>query len=294
MTLRRLVSEPLVHFLLLGMGLLVLYGIFGREEEVRDDRIVVSTAQIERLAALWERQWRRPPTEQELTGLIESHIREEVLFREALAIGLDRDDTVIRRRLAQKIDFLAQDLALQGAPPEAELRAFYEANSDKFSEPGRISFSHVYVNRDRRGAEAEPDAKQILASLRSGADPRQQGDRFMLQNHYALRSPDEVARELGTAFATAVFELPVGDWHGPIESGYGIHLVRVEEREEGYLPEFAVVRDQVENDYTSVKRRETNEAFYAKLREGYEIVVEQPALEQEASAASPTPDQGGS
>ncbi|MGB5878789.1 MAG: peptidylprolyl isomerase [Thermoanaerobaculia bacterium] len=291
MTLRRLVREPLVHFLILGMGLLVLYGVFGREKEVRDDRIVVSTAQIERLAALWARQWRRPPTEQELTGLIESHIREEVLFREALAIGLDRDDTVIRRRLAQKIDFLAQDLALQGTPPEADLRAFFEANSDKFGVPGRISFSHVYVNRDRRGAAAESDAKQILASLRAGADPRQQGDRFMLQDHYALRSPDEVARELGTAFATAIFELPVGDWHGPIESGYGLHLVRVEEREEPYLPEFAVVRDKVETEYTSVKRRETNEAFYAKLREGYEIVVEQPVPEQEASAASPTPGQ---
>jgi len=294
MTLRRILREPLVHFLLLGMGLLVLYGIFGREEEARDDRIVVSAAQIERLAALWERQWRRPPTERELTGLIESHIREEVLFREALAIGLDRDDTVIRRRLAQKIDFLAQDLALQGAPPEEELRKFYAENSDKFSQPGRISFSHVYVNRDRRGAESETDAKQILTSLRAGADPRQQGDRFMLQGHYSLRSPAEVARELGTAFATAVFELPVGDWHGPIESGYGLHLVRVEEREEAYLPEFATVRDKVEMEYTSVKRREVNETFYAKLREGYEIVIEQPAPEQKAAKGSPNPTSDGS
>ena len=294
MTLRRILREPLVHFLVLGMGLFVLYGVFRPREDVRDDQIVVSTAQIERLAGLWERQWRRPPTEQELTGLVESHIREEVLYREAQAIGLDRDDTVIRRRLAQKIEFLAQDLALQGSPPEAELRAFFEENSDKFGIPGRLSFTHVYLNRDRRGADTESDARQILASLREGADPGQQGDRFMLQSHYALRSRDEVARELGTAFATSVFELPVADWQGPVESGYGIHLVRVEEREEGYLPEFAVVRDQVENEYTSVKRRETNEAFYAKLREGYEIVVEQPAPEQEASAASPTPDQGGS
>jgi hypothetical protein len=274
--LRRILREPLVHFLVLGLGLLVLYGIFRPAEETRDDRIVVSTAQIERLAALWQRQWRRPPTQQELTGLIESHIREEVLYREAQAIGLDRDDTVIRRRLAQKIEFLAEDLALQGTPPEAELRAFFEENADKFSEPGRLSFTHVYVNRDRRGAAAESDAKQILESLRSGADPNQLGDRFMLQGHYALRSRDEVARELGTAFATSVFELPVGDWHGPVESGYGIHLVRVEEREEGFLPEFEAVRNQVETEYTSVKRRETNEAFYGKLREGYEIVIEQP------------------
>jgi hypothetical protein len=292
--LRRLASEPLVHFLVLGLGLFVLYALFGRGEEVRDNRIVVTTAQIERLAALWERQWRRPPTAQELTGLIESHIREEVLYREAQAIGLDRDDTVIRRRLAQKIEFLAQDLALQGTPPEAELRAFFGANSDKFSVPGRLSFSHVYVNRDRRGVEAEGDAQEILASLRGGANPRQQGDRFMLQGHYALRSRDEVARELGTVFADAVFELPVGDWHGPVESGYGLHLVRVEEREEGYLPEFAAVRDRVETEYTSVKRRETNEAFYAKLREGYEIVVEEPAPEQQTSTVSPATDEGAS
>jgi hypothetical protein len=294
MTLRRILREPLVHFLVLGMGLLVLYGVFRPGEDVRDDQIVVSTAQIERLAALWARQWRRPPTQQEMAGLIESHIREEVLYREAQAIGLDRDDTVIRRRLAQKIEFLAQDLALQGSPPEADLRTFFEENADKFGIPGRLSFTHLYVNRDRRGADAEDDARQILASLREGADPGQQGDRFMLQSHYALRSRDEVARELGTAFATSVFELPVADWQGPVESGYGIHLVRVEEREEGFLPEFEAVRDQVETEYTSVKRRETNEAFYAKLREGYEIVIEQPAPEQEASAASATPDQGGS
>ena len=287
--LRRILREPLVHFLVLGLGLLVLYGIFRPAEETRDDRIVVSTAQIERLAALWQRQWRRPPTQQELTGLIESHIREEVLYREAQAIGLDRDDTVIRRRLAQKIEFLAQDLALQGSPPEAELRAFFEKNADKFGIPGRLSFSHVYVNRDQRGPEAESDAKQILDSLRGGADPSEQGDRFMLQGHYALRSSDEVARELGTAFSTAIFELPVGDWHGPIESGYGIHLVRVEEREEGFLPEFETVRTQVENEYTSVKRRETNETFYAKLREGYEIVIEESQPEGQAADGTPTP-----
>ena len=292
--LRRILREPLVHFLFLGLGLLVLYGIFRPVEEARDDRIVVSTAQIERLAALWQRQWRRPPTEQELTSLIESHIREEVLYREAQAIGLDRDDTVIRRRLAQKIEFLAQDLALQGTPPEAELRSFFEENADKFSQPGRLSFTHVYANRDRRGADTESDAKQILEALRAGADPSQQGDRFMLQGHYALLSRDEIARELGTGFATSVFELPVGDWQGPVESGYGIHLVRVEEREEGYLPEFETVRDRVETEYTSVKRRETNEAFYAKLREGYEIVIEEPQPDPQSPAAGPTPTSGGS
>jgi hypothetical protein len=285
--LRRILREPLVHFLVLGLGLLVLYGVFRPVEKERDNRIVVSNAQIERLAALWARQWRRPPTQQELTGLIDSHIREEVLYREAQAIGLDRDDTVIRRRLAQKIEFLAQDLALQGTPPEADLRAFFEENADKFGIPGRLSFSHVYVNRDQRGAEAENDAKQILDSLRGGAEPSEQGDRFMLQGHYALRSRDEVARELGTAFADSIFELPVGDWHGPIESGYGIHLVRVEEREEGYLPEFETVRNQVENEYTSVKRRETNEAFYAKLREGYEIVIEEPNTDPKSASEAP-------
>jgi hypothetical protein len=285
--LRRILREPLVHFLVLGLGLLVLYGVFRPVEKERDNRIVVSNAQIERLAALWARQWRRPPTQQELTGLIDSHIREEVLYREAQAIGLDRDDTVIRRRLAQKIEFLAQDLALQGTPPEADLRAFFEENADKFGIPGRLSFSHVYVNRDQRGAEAENDAKQILDSLRGGAEPSEQGDRFMLQGHYALRSRDEVARELGTAFADSIFELPVGDWHGPIESGYGIHLVGVEEREEGYLPEFETVRNQVENEYTSVKRRETNEAFYAKLREGYEIVIEEPNTDPKSASEAP-------
>lgn len=290
MSLRKLMKEPLVHFLLLGLGLFVLYGLFSRGEEASSNRIVVTRAQIQLLADLWARQWRRPPTARELQGLIESHIREEVLYREALAIGLDRDDTVIRRRLAQKIDFLAEDLALQGPPPEEALRAFYEENSEKFIEPGRISFTHVYVNRDRRGADAERDAKEILAALRAGADPSQQGDRFMLQGRYRLRSRDEVARELGSDFADEIFELPLEDWQGPVVSGYGLHLVRVEDSQEAFLPDFAAVRDEVEMEYSSVRRREANEAFYAKLREGYEIVIEEPQPEQTAAADSASAD----
>lgn len=284
MRLHRMTRNPLFQFLVLG---LVLFGLYYavRDEDSQDDRqIVVSATQIEQLSAIWQKQWRRPPTPQELKGLIDSFVREEVLYREAKSLGLDRDDTVVRRRLAQKIEFLAQDLATQVEPSDTELETFFQEQSDIFRIPPRISFDHVYVSRDSRGARAEADSEEILEALRAGADPAAQGDRFMLQRRYVRKSPGEVARHFGSRFAAEVIELPTGEWVGPVESGYGLHLIFVESLEEAYLPEFAEVKQDIRDEYLSFRRREVDELFYSKLREGYEVIIETPGERAETIA----------
>jgi peptidyl-prolyl cis-trans isomerase C len=284
MSMRRLLHDPLLQFVVLGLVFFALY-LVARDETVEEDRqIVVSVRQIEQLSALWQSQWRRPPTETELAGLVESHVREEVLYREAKSLGLDRDDLVVRRRLAQKIEFLAQDLATQGEPSDAELETFFQEHPDLFRVPPKVSFVHVYVSRDARGAAADADAEAILETLRAGAEPSEQGDRFMLQRQYLRKRPDEVARHFGSRFADEVIELPRGKWVGPVESGYGIHLVFVESLEEAYLPDYADVKEDIRNEYMSFRRREVDELFYSKLREGYEVVIEDPSEEPESIA----------
>jgi len=273
---RSVLRQPLFQFLVLGLILFGLYVVFGEKQEAESKEIVISTQQIELLASMWEKQWRRPPTPQELNGLVQSFIREEVLYREALAMGLDRDDMVVRRRLAQKIEFLAQDLATQGEPGDAELRTFYQENAEDFEAPGTVTFTHVYVNLDNREEDAFEDADRILAELRQGADPMQLGDRFMLQSHYADLTQQGVARNFGNSFAEDIFELVPGTWEGPVQSGYGLHLVQIENREEAFMPPFEEVRPRVRDEFMSNRRREVDELFFERLRENYEVVIEEP------------------
>lgn len=291
---RSLLRQPLFQFLVLGVVLFALHSLFGQKEAAESKEIVITNQQIALLASMWEKQWRRPPTPQEMAGLVESFIREEVLYREALAMGLDRDDTVVRRRLAQKIEFLAQDLATQGEPGDAELRTFFAENSEKFEIPATVTFSHVYVNLDTRGEGAFDDAERILTELRAGADPTQLGDRFMLQSHYADVTQQGVARNFGNQFAESIFALEPGSWTGPVQSGYGIHLVRIEGRDKAYLPPLEEVRLRVRDEFISNRRREVDELFYERLREGYEITIEEPgdppASPGDESAVVPSAD----
>ena len=275
-------KEPLVAFVGLGT---VLAGIWvvatGALATDASRAIVVDEGEIELLASTFERQWQRPPTEDELRGLVEARVREEVLYRQALAMGLDRNDVVVRRRMVQKVELLTQDLATMGDPPEEELRAWFTQHAADYRIPPRISFRHVYFNEDRRGAGAEADARALLAAIRSGATTEAQalaeGDRFMLASAYRLRSPDEIAREFGTRFAEALESLEPG-WYGPIRSGYGVHLVQVTQREEGRIPEYERVRDRVLTDYQRERRERANELLYEGLRKDYDITIDENAL----------------
>jgi len=268
-----------VHFLLIGVTLFVVYDVIGGSRPQRDGRIVISAGDIERVLATWQKQWMRPPTERELQGLVDSQIREEVLYREARAIGLDEDDTIIRRRLAQKLEFVAQDLAGQTEPTDEELSAFLDDNADRFEIPPSFTFGHVYLSHQQRGDAIAADAEGILAALRAGADPSDLGDRFMLQRSYVDRTQQEIGQLFGRAFAARLLELEGGAWQGPVESGYGLHLVRIDRSVSSRAPLLDEVRADVREELLAERRREANEAMVTRLRGKYEVVIEWPATD---------------
>jgi len=262
----KLLREPLLYFLLAGAALLLISGAIGRNGT---ERIVVSDAERARLSAQWQAQMGRPPTDTELDGLIQQWIREEIYYREAKAMGLDEDDVIIRRRLAQKLTFLTEDLATAEAPDEQALRDYYRANAGRYEEPEQWSFSHRYFSGERR-EQAEADARAALAAIVAGDEGI--GDPFMLQRSYVARSQREIGELFGREFVGAVTELPVGGWHGPIRSAYGWHLVKVEEHEHARQRSFEEVADQVAADYRQQQRREANEAYFESLLKRYEVV----------------------
>ncbi len=280
------IREPLVQFAILGAILFLAYAVASdlfAEDQAR--QIVIDDAGIEILADGWQRQWQRPPTADELRGLVDARVREEVLYREAQAMGLDVNDVVVRRRMVQKMELLSQDLALLADPTDAELRAFLAENPDDYRVPPRITFSHVYFNLDQRGPAAEEDAVRVLESLRA-ADPQparapELGDRFMLPYDYRLQAPAEIQRSFGSRFAEDLASLEVG-WHGPILSGYGLHLVHITERVESRTPEYEEIRDRLVNDFNRVRRDRANEALYEGLSQGYDIEIDEAAIEARA------------
>lgn len=277
-SLSRLVREPLLHFLVLGACLFVLfYQVTDPVDTAAPNRIVITKADVDRLTTQWQRQWRRPPTDRELEGLVDAYIREEILYREALALGLDKDDVIVRRRLGQKLEFLFKDLAEQSDPGEGELERFLAENPDRYTLPGRLSFTHVYFNRDKRGAGTEKDAEKTLDLLTSGTedvDPTSLGDRFLYQYRFDDQSAPQVARIFGSTFSERIAALDVGEWRGPIVSGYGIHLVRIGERTEPRQPALSEVRDKVRWDVIAERRKEIDSAFYDELRQRYEVTFD--------------------
>ena len=207
----------MVHFLLLGTGLFLLYSIVGDSDDMPTGSIVVSAGKVAQLKEVFTRTWQRPPTEEELDGVIEDHIREEIYYREALAMGLDRDDTIVRRRLRQKLEFFTEDLVAAVDPTEEQLANYLDEHADAFRIPSRVSFQQIYFNRDRRGEKATRDAESLLARLNeatSHVDFTAFGDSLMMPGEYDLIPEPEVARQLGSEFAAALAGLPVGAWSG--------------------------------------------------------------------------------
>jgi len=276
----RAAREPLVHFLVLGAAIYAVTGLTAAsvQQEEAGNHITVTAGEIDWLTGSWEKRWNRLPTAEERTGLIEQFVRETVLYREALAMGLDRDDTIIRRRLAQKLEFLTQDLVATVAPTEEQLRGYFAEHAQRYELPALTTFTHVFVDPDRRGDRTLADTEAIGAELRALGAPAEgavsQGDPFMLQSYYPERSEVEVAKLFGTEFARSMAGLEPGRWHGPVLSGYGVHWVYVERRSPAVAPEFAAVRERVRQDWEDARREKFDEEYYAALRARYEVVIE--------------------
>jgi hypothetical protein len=286
--MKKFLREPLVHFLLLGAA---LFGVWlWRKDAAGSDsgRILVTRARVEQLATGFARTWQRPPTQQELAGLIRDFVREEVCVQEAQKMGLDRDDTIIRRRLRQKFEFLTEDALEAAAPTDADLTAYMRAHPEPFRVEPRVAFRQVMFDPGRRGPSVEGDARKALARLNSGGagvDFAALGDSRMLPSAVELSPQGDVARVFGKEFAAKVVLLPPGSWSGPIESGYGLHLVQVTERVEGRVPALTEVREAVAREWGAAERKERSEALYRKLLASYKVVVETPAPDDKPGVA---------
>lgn len=286
----KIFREPLLHFLALGALLFALneWRTSRRPAADAGARIEVSAAVIERLRSAFERQFGQPPNAEELRGQVTAHIREEVFCREALALGLDRDDLIVRRRLAQKMEFLTGDIAGAAEPAEAAVREFFEKNATRYARAGRVSFRHVYFSREKQGARAEPAAREALAALEKGANDETMGDPFLHGFEFAEREPDDVVAAFGAEFAQQLAAQPAGVWRGPVASSYGLHLVRVEARTEPRAVKFEEVREAVLRDFKEDRRSTANREVFEKLRERYHVTVDETALAKAAAPAGKT------
>lgn len=273
---RRLLREPLLHFLAIGTLLFVLYDATnGRSDRPRE--IVISAARVEALAQNFATVWMRPPTALELQGLVDDYVAEEVYYREARAMGLDQDDTVIRRRLRQKMEFISDNVADAVVPTDAQLQAYLERNPAKFARPAELSFRQVYLSAERRGDTLRADAEKLLAELQAGrgpADPADAGDATLLPATMEAAAPQAIASAFGEGFSQQVAELPAGQWSGPVESTFGLHLVRVDDRVVGGTPALEEARQAVLREWQAEERRKQNQAFLAALRDKYQVRIE--------------------
>ena len=269
--LRAAVREPLLHFVLIGALLFAVTAL--RQKQSEHAEIRITAGEVAQLAAFWETQSQRKPSAEELRGLIEERIDEEVLAREAVRLGLDRDDVIVRRRLAQKMAFVSDDLAAVAEPPEHELRAYFDAHRATYTTPDLYALRHVYFNPDRH-TTLDIDAQRALQRLTRGANADEVGDPFMLPRELADVSRQDIVRDFGSSFADAVTGSTPGSWSGPVRSPFGVHLVKLESHIPSSAARFEDVRDSVRDAYLGQKQREANAALRTRLRQQYKIVVE--------------------
>jgi len=282
--IKRWLREPLLHFIIAGISVFALYAAMHSGAASQEPQRIEITADDQRqIAIAWQARWQRPPTPDELRNLIEEQIREEILYREALALGLERDDTIIRRRLAQKMDFLAEDVTELREPAPGELEAWFAANRERYTPSSLASFHHLFFSADQRGARAEADARDALARLQDRE--AKAGDAFMFNDEYAEQSPDQLVRVFGSKFAAGLFRLQPGAWQGPIESGYGWHLVWIDALAPGLPPDYESVAEQARADWISAQRDQAKRAVFEQIRARYEIVVAAPQAKGERVAA---------
>jgi hypothetical protein len=269
--------EPLVHFLLGGAALFLLYSIVADEPRARQDRIVVGEERIASLAATFQRIWLRAPTRAELDGLVQDFVDEEILYREALALGLDRDDLVVRRRLRQKMEFLHLDLVEPSAPTDDELSGFLEVNADRFREPARLSFRQVFVSPEKGGGDVQGRAEQQLALLRAGeSEDAGAGDRTLLPETMRNADAHEIAMAFGEGFARDLFALSGEGWQGPVASSFGLHLVQIENFTPERLPALSEIREHVERELLVERRGQARQRFLEVVRARYAVEIQMP------------------
>jgi len=291
----KLFKEPLLHFLLIGAALFLLFDWKGNPaalsggQALPEAKIVVTRDAINQVVDQFRKTWQRPPTKTEASALIEDLVRSEIYYREAIAVGLDRDDTVMKRRLRQKMEFILEDITAGLEPTDAELTTYIKKYPDRYLVDPQFSFRQVYVNADKRGINAEADARRILAQLAAGADPDTSGDLFLLEPAIRLSPLWDISKQYGEQFGQSLLRLKPGKWEGPVRSGYGLHLVFVDKRVGGRLPALKEVREAVQRDWLVERQKELKDAAYTKIRGRYAVTVEGLKPETVSAAAPAVP-----
>jgi hypothetical protein len=276
--MKRILREPLLHFVLLGAALFGVYAARNPAPASAPEQIVVTAGQVDHLAIGFTRTWQRPPTGHELKGLVDDHVKEVIFSREAVKLGLDRDDTVIRRRLRQKMEFVAEDFAVSAEPTEAQLRDYFRVHEKEFRRECRFSFRHIFLSDDR-GEQLPNDVAAMLKGLtaaESAKDPETLGDPTLLPVALVDEPRSSLAAQFGEAFTEALDESQIGTWNGPVRSAYGTHLVLVTDRMPELIPLFEEVRDRVKLELLASRRQRVNRDFLDALLDKYEVTVEWP------------------
>ena len=266
--LRRLLREPLFHFMVIGA---VLYAGIAAVSSFQKPVVRIDAQELEQLASYWEMQTQRPPTRDELASIIQERVDEELLAREALRLGLDKNDMIIRRRLAQKMSFSSEDVAAIPEPDAKTLQAYYDKHRDRYATPARLALRHVYFNPDRTGISPEVAANEALAKLKAGQPAG--GDPALLPLVYADIAITDLNRDYGPAFTKAALEAPEKTWVGPVASPYGVHLIRVESRLAPEVPPLEAVRDDVRTAWMAEQRQLNNRTFRDDLRKKYKVEI---------------------
>ena len=266
---RRIAREPLVHFLLIGA---VLFAGLESFQALRRPEVRIEAQDLEQLATYWQIQMQRAPNKAELKHIIDDRIDEELMAREALRLGLDKDDMIIRRRLAQKMAFATEDTQV-AEPTEAELKAYYAKSADRYAAPARVSFQQVFFSGDRPKGGAEKAAAQALERAEEGGREDPTGDPFLFPLAYQDVSAQDLLRDYGTAFVKTLSAAPIGAWAGPVSTPYGWHLVKVSARSAPAQASLESVKPQVRDAWMAERRAQANAAFLKNLRKRYRVVV---------------------
>ena len=293
--IKRWLREPLLHFLVLGA---VLFGIYsylnrGRVGVEPSKQILVSIDDLRTMDMYFESQWHRQPTPQEFQAMVEDKVREEILYREGLAMGLDKDDTIVKRRMAQKMQFLAEDVAVAHEPSTEELKNWFDKNKEKFALPSRYSFRHLYFSPDKRGKNTQEDAAKALTRIAGQPEDSKLAvslaDPFMFQDYYGDKAPTAIAKEFGPQFAVALEKVKPGSWQGPIESGYGWHLVFIDTVIPGRIPAFEEIEPDVKTAWLGEQKATAWQKAYAAMRAKSSVLLPAPPSSSEAAKAPSLP-----
>lgn len=278
-----LLKEPLFHFLLIGAVLFLLYGWRGNSAALPGNQAGSQTAQIvlsreafERMYNQFVKTWQRQPTEEEQARLIDDFIRNEIFYLEAIAIGLDRDDAVLKRRLRQKMEFIYENISDLAEPSDEDLQTFMKRHRERYITDPRVGFRQIYINVHQRGDHALSHAQKVLERLEAGADPNTLSDVTLLDKQMSLSPLRDIARQFGDDFTQHLLKTTLGTWTGPISSGYGLHLVLVTDRTSSRLPDLEAIRTVVRRDWMAEQQQALKDAAYAKLRQRYTVIVEKP------------------